>query len=225
MIPADMHPGSLFQTNGFGRIEVLEYKTSQYIRARFVDTGTVVITRSIQLRKGQVKDNYKPFVCGVGFIGEGKFRSADSPSTYQAYICWRNMLRRCYSEKHRASSKSYAGCTVSADWHNFQNFAEWFIAKMPKDGGDYDLDKDTLVPGNKLYSPSTCLIIERRTNILHSIDKRRKVRTLVSPNGDVVSFNNFNQFCSENNLNVGSLSKLFKGLVKRHKGWRLTNER
>jgi hypothetical protein len=77
------------------------------------------------------------------------------------YTKWRNMLIRCYTEKHRARYLTYQGCTVCKEWLLFSNFKEWMESK---DWCGMELDKDLIVLGNKIYSPSTCIFIPQELN-------------------------------------------------------------
>lgn len=77
------------------------------------------------------------------------------------YRTWSNMLLRCYSEKHRHKSPSYAECYVVQEWHSFSSFRSWAVTQ-PWAGNE--LDKDLLIPGNKVYSPETCIYISNAIN-------------------------------------------------------------
>lgn len=70
------------------------------------------------------------------------------------------------------SGRAYIGCTVHEDWHNFQNFAEWAY-KKPQAWfmeGDkiWELDKDSLVEGNKVYCADRCTFLPPELNIFFS---------------------------------------------------------
>ena len=79
------------------------------------------------------------------------------------YNTWSSMLTRCYSENYHKLQPTYIGCSVCEEWHNFDVFCEWF-AQNYKDG--YQLDKDLLQQGNKMYSPKTCVFLTQRINSL-----------------------------------------------------------
>ena len=77
------------------------------------------------------------------------------------------MLERCYSEKDKSDHKSYFGISeVCDEWHNFQNFGNWFEENYYEVDERLHLDKDILYPGNKLYSPYHCLLVPQRINML-----------------------------------------------------------
>lgn len=77
------------------------------------------------------------------------------------YVCWVSMLRRCYSEITHKRLPTYRGCFVTEKWHSFMTFRAWMIEQ---DWEGKELDKDLLIPGNKEYSETTCIFIDRRVN-------------------------------------------------------------
>ncbi|MBC8443077.1 MAG: hypothetical protein H8D80_02670 [Proteobacteria bacterium] len=87
------------------------------------------------------------------------------------YSKWTGILRRCYCEKERYKSPSYAGCTVTKEWHKFSKFKQWM---ENQDWEDKHIDKDIIVPNNKVYGPEFCLFVSQRiNNLLHTNDKNR----------------------------------------------------
>lgn len=113
------------------------------------------------------KNLYKKTAYGVGFIGEGNYKVSVKRVYTHQYIFWRTMLRRCYSSNFHNQSLTYKNCTVSSEWHNFQNFAKWFDENYYEiDGERMNLDKDILVKGNKVYSPDTCIFVPSIINNL-----------------------------------------------------------
>ena len=58
---------------------------------------------------------------------------------------------------------TYKDVTVCEEWHNFQNFAKWFEDNYVE---GFELDKDILVKGNKIYSPETCCFVPKEINSL-----------------------------------------------------------
>src|SRR5690606_12269544 len=91
-------------------------------------------------------------------------------STDRAYSVWKGILARCYSKRTRLN-KSYEGCTISKEWMNYQNFAEWYKKQPNNDKTNYQIDKDLLVKGNKVYCKDTCCLLPSRLNgLLSSLD-------------------------------------------------------
>ena len=79
------------------------------------------------------------------------------------YTIWHAMMARCYSKARQEKQPTYVGCTVAGAWHFFSNFERWFTKSYFEGAA---LDKDLLVPGNKVYSEDTCLLVSRMLNSL-----------------------------------------------------------
>lgn len=77
------------------------------------------------------------------------------------YSRWHCMLNRCYNELTLAKRPTYKDCTVCEEWLTFSNFKRWMAHQ---DWKGKDLDKDLLVTGNKVYSPETCVFVDRVVN-------------------------------------------------------------
>ena len=74
---------------------------------------------------------------------------------------WERMLRRCYSNKCLESRPSYIGTSVCSEWLSATAFKKWM---EEQDWEGKCLDKDIIVPGNRLYSPETCAFVLQATN-------------------------------------------------------------
>lgn len=88
-------------------------------------------------------------------------------------VKWRGMLSRCYSTLYQKRQPTYIGCTVCDEWLLLSNFKKWYDENYI-DG--FQLDKDILVVGNKIYSPDTCRFVPVYLNMLltnNRIDKRK----------------------------------------------------
>lgn len=149
---------------------IISYRKAVDLDIQF-DNGFIAKCKTyFNFRRGKVNSPYCLTVYGVAFIGEGKY----SETTHQKiYDKWYRMIGRCYSEKTLKRNPSYTDCTIDNQWLNFQNFAAWFEENY-KEG--FDLDKDILVKGNKVYSPETCCFVpsELNTVILTSKGRRGK---------------------------------------------------
>lgn len=105
---------------------------------------------------------------GEGYYDSGKYHSRVNGKKTPEYIIWGSMLTRCYSEKYKLRYKAYDGCTVSDNFKNFQYFAEWCNNQPGFNEVGYQLDKDLLISGNKLYSEDTCVFIPRVLNCFYT---------------------------------------------------------
>lgn len=104
-------------------------------------------------------------ILGVATNSGGKYKSKIGGKRAEAYTTWYSMLQRSYYPKLHASRPTYIGCSVSDQWLEYQDFAEWFEAHEYSNHG-YELDKDLLLPGNKIYTPDRCAFVPSQLNSL-----------------------------------------------------------
>lgn len=98
-------------------------------------------------------DGNKRLICGVGvndFYGK---------KTDRSYNVWTHLIKRCYSKNKKGA---YKDCTVCDEWKLYSNFKKFYDDNCKNDTSH--LDKDILVQGNKIYSPSTCLFVPEEVN-------------------------------------------------------------
>lgn len=77
------------------------------------------------------------------------------------YKSWTRILQRCYSAKFHNIQPTYIGCRVSDEWLNFSNFRSWMHDRK---WHGMAIDKDILIPGNKIYSADTCVFVSKALN-------------------------------------------------------------
>ena len=107
--------------------------------------------------------------CGVGIFDGVKGESKTKP-----YVLWREMLRRCYVDSIKERTPNYKECTVDVQFHKYSYFQDWCNKQIGFNNEGWQLDKDILVKGNKLYSPETCCFVPKEINCL--IIPRKSVR-------------------------------------------------
>lgn len=73
------------------------------------------------------------------------------------------MLNRC-SANYWSIHRHYEGCEVCSEWNSLSNFISWVDDQPNKNWEECELDKDLLVSGNKLYSPTTCVFVTKLVN-------------------------------------------------------------
>ena len=110
------------------------------------------------------------------------------------YSKWNNMFIRCYNKKYKEKTPTYEGCSVCEEWRNFDNFLEWF--NNPENGyrDGYQLDKDLLVQGNKIYSPDTCCFIPQTINCM--MTRGAKIRGQVKSIGVTIRGDKYMARCN-----------------------------
>jgi hypothetical protein len=75
---------------------------------------------------------------------------------------WKDMLERCYSDRLQKIKPTYIGCSVCDEWLVFSNFKMWL---ENQDWQGMQLDKDIIKEGNKVYSPQSCALVDKATNV------------------------------------------------------------
>ena len=82
------------------------------------------------------------------------------------YKLWQGMLERCFSEKLKQKHPTYNDVTCSEEWLLMTSFIK-DVSQMKGYGFEgWELDKDILVKGNKLYSKDTCCFVPQEVNML-----------------------------------------------------------
>lgn len=155
--------GEKYTTNQGYEIEIVEYTRYSKCTIKFENGIILQNIRYDHIKDGSVKNPYHPSVCSIGYLGEGSHKVKIEGKITPSYRTWCGMLRRCYSEKHQLDNPTYIGCKVDKSWHNFQVFGEWFENNKIK---NWELDKDILSKGNKIYSPETCCFVPSSINSL-----------------------------------------------------------
>lgn len=167
--------GKIFKTNeGFDVIVTGETKLKNKIgiNIKFLDNfGHECVVSKGNLEMGSISNPYNIKICGVGYFGVGKYKSRDNNKNSKSYQTWVDMLKRVYKSNEN-KFKSYKNCSVCKEWHNFQNFAEWYDDNYPHHIKDvkFQLDKDILQDGvdNKIYSPKTVVFLPQVVNAFFS---------------------------------------------------------
>ena len=155
--------GLVFNTNNSGNCVVVNYTNYGDVTVKFVETGYETKTRMGNLKLGKVKDYLHPSIYGKGVLGEG-FKQSESRS--YSFQLWKNMLKRCYSEVSFKKSPSYEQCLTSETFNDYQQFKTWCNSQLGFGNTGWELDKDILVKGNKIYSEDTCCFVPKEINLL-----------------------------------------------------------
>ena len=169
--------GKVCKSKSSGDFKVLKYNDVKDVEVQFLKTGYEMVARLDHIKSGNVKDRYSPSVFGVGVVGT-KYPISEGGRNAKEYTLWQSMLERCYSEKYQKKQPTYEGCEVSDNFKSFEYFYEWCYKQIGFDndgnGNPFQLDKDLLIKGNKVYSENSCVFIPREINSL--LTKRTALR-------------------------------------------------
>lgn len=98
------------------------------------------------------------------------------------YSHWIQIIRRIYDEKWKTKNQSYIDCTVCEEWLYLSNFKKWFDDPINGYKEGYEIDKDILIKGNKMYSPDTCCFVPQEINKLLLLNKHKRSSTPIGVN-------------------------------------------
>lgn len=166
------YEGGLFETNNYGALIITKYVNASEVHVKFIETGYETDVEMIQIKNGNVKDRWASSVCGVGFIGNEPTYA--NGKHLKEYMLWGAMLKRCYDAKYHSKHPTYKDCYVSENFKYYPHFKYWCFEQVGFDQIGWELDKDILVRGNKVYSEDTCVFIPQEINkLLNKYDKAR----------------------------------------------------
>lgn len=198
-------------------------KTEYYYDIMFIKTKSIKKVEKRNLIKGNVRDDYDKNIYNVACRG-------NESSTYPilnriAFKRWYAMIERCYCET-AISYKSYGkkGVFVNNKWLCFEKFMQdlpnikgFDFEKYIK--GEIQLDKDTIINGNKEYSFEKCIFIDKIENIKNQITKSKEF-IAISPNGEQYTFLRQSDCAKQFNLTARTIGKVLHKQLKTHKGWK-----
>lgn len=156
--------GKVFKTNNYGDVVITKYINNREVHFRFVDTGYETKTSLRNIITGKIKDRMMPSVYGIGVIGDQPSRLNNKIT--KEYTFWSKMLCRCYDYEFRKKFCTYADCSVSDNFKYFPYFKDWCHKQVGFNNDKWQLDKDILIKGNKIYSEDTCVFVPKEVNML-----------------------------------------------------------
>jgi len=176
--------GDTFKTNQGCQVTVVDYVRATNVEVIF-ESGFRKRVTVQNLLNGQISNPFLPTVYGVGYFGDGPYKAKVNRNSTREYNRWNGMIERCYSKIGSKLHITYKDCYVCEDWLNFQSFASWVNEQDEWLNEDWQLDKDLLVPKNKVYSPDTCVFLPEEINTFLILGKDRQgVRPGVYYNAD-----------------------------------------
>ena len=155
--------GKILKSKNSGSFKIVKYNNSRNVDIQFINTGYETSAQLEHIKNGNVKDPYVPSVHGVGIAGAKYPITVNGVKTKECEL-WSNMLKRCYSDAYQKKQPTYKGCKVSDKFKSYEYFYEWCHMQVGFDSKDWQLDKDLLVKGNKVYSEDSCVFLPKEIN-------------------------------------------------------------
>lgn len=171
---------------------------------------------------------------GHGF-NDGKYPTQINGKNIKEYSLWLGMIWRCYCEEAQKKYPAYIDCYVSDNFKSYSYFYEWCQTQCGFKENNWQIDKDLLAKGNKIYSEDSCVFIPRKLNMLTVRHKSRrgglpigvyfhkqngKFRSKISIDGKKIHigfFDNeidaFNSYKEKKESHIKSMAENFKDIV------------
>ena len=175
--------GKVCKSKSSGDFKIVKYNDCYDVEIQFVTTGYETTVQLGHIKSGSVKDPYLPSVCGVGILG-AKYPSKVNGVKTKEYKLWQSMLERCYSATYQKQRPTYEGCEVSDNFKSYEYFYEWCHKQIGFSNQGWQLDKDLLIKGNKVYSESTCVFIPAEINLVLTKSNKTRGEHLIGVNWD-----------------------------------------
>ena len=95
---------------------------------------------------------------------------------------WYNIIKRTDRRNPNiyGFETTYKDCTLDPRWFKLSAFKEW--SEQWDDYENKEIDKDILIPGNKIYGPETCLMVRPLINTFFKPNIKRDLPRGVSRN-------------------------------------------
>ncbi|MNQ57396.1 hypothetical protein D3C85_715520 [compost metagenome] len=164
--------GTIYPTSKWGDVRILKYTNHKNVLVEFLETGYQRTARSELILRGICEDITQPSVFNKGIFGEGPYSKKTHLKEYQL---WMGLINRTYCGDFHVKYPTCVGTTVSENWHNFQEFAEWCQWQKGFKNTQWELDKDLLSFNSKVYSSETCCFIPKALNIALQINCSRDI--------------------------------------------------
>ena len=167
------YEGKIYPTNSYGDVVVLEYSNVRDVTIKFLNTGNVRKTATSELKKGEIRDNeaFPVYVVGIMDVPNELRRGQPNP---REYSIWNGIRQRCYNENNRDKLMSYKDVEMSENFKIYSYFKEWCHKQIGFNEEGWQLDKDILSKGVKLYSEDTCCFVPAEiTTLILKADRIR----------------------------------------------------
>lgn len=109
-------------------------------------------------KPNQIQELKRKPLCGVGINDfDGCVKRGGVP--IREYTLWKSMIHRCYKNKF------YNDCVVEEYLLSFTNFYNHIHTLVGFDNVNYQMDKDFLFDGTKIYSRDTIVFVPKELNL------------------------------------------------------------
>lgn len=156
--------GTFHENSDGDRFTVIEYRTCTDVDIVFDCEGIIRTVKAKDIARKKLVPHTRKSIMGVACKGYGIYKTTDKAGkSTKAYEKFLGIIGRVY-DTSRPDYENYGGrgVTICEEWHNFQNFAEWFYNQPGHNIKGFEVDKD--ITCSTEYSPSNCYMIPKEIN-------------------------------------------------------------
>lgn len=136
------YEGKVFPTKMGGDIKIVTYIDAHNVTIQFLEGGEHRKVGIYEVRRGILKNNFKPSVAGIGFLG-------GDITNKKAHTNWISLLTTYSKIRY-----------IDIEWYNFQNFAKWFENNYnPIKMQDWVLCTSSTIENNKHIDSNNCFYL------------------------------------------------------------------
>lgn len=159
----------------YGGYEVVKQAMSNYKQSGDMVTAAGLELQCLEYRRKHNIFEIGDSVYGVGINDRSRPAYFDNKVTKE-YDLWVGMLERCYGKnKHIKSRPTYQSCECSENFKSYYYFYDWCQSQIGFKNKGWQLDKDILIEGNKLYSEDTCVFVPCDINKFLTNSKKQNI--------------------------------------------------
>lgn len=151
-------------------MKIVTYNTYNNIEVEFLEPYPCrVKTGTGHFLKGEVTNPYVPAVFDIGMVGNKYPTIISKTKKTKEYNIWYSILRRSYSDYYKSMFPTYKDVTCDPVWFYYDNFYNWVHSQSNYEAiknMDYNIDKDILFKGNRIYTPEKCTLVPQYINKL-----------------------------------------------------------
>ena len=105
---------------------IIEYNKRSDVWIQFQDEYRAKVHTTYQhCVEGGVVNPYAPSVFGVGYMGQGEYKSSINGEQTKEYLEWRSFIQRGCDKEYKRLHPTYEDVSVEEYLYNFQNYCVW----------------------------------------------------------------------------------------------------
>jgi hypothetical protein len=172
---------SIFENNQGCKMQVIKYDGVRNVTVKFLDEHQYECdTKWQHVKDGNIINPFAPTVIGIGIVGtEYNIKNESNNKNIREYVVWKAMLERCFDNKKKEENPAYQDVTCCKEWLYFPNFYKWLHSQENFDKWtgkckEFNIDKDIIKKGNKIYSPENCCLVPWYVNAIFVKDQEHR---------------------------------------------------